>query len=215
MRYIISIFIFLYASSLAFSQSEVYKVGFLLDKNTEEIEGLLDSLMDEISAVVGEDAILEFPITRRFYNNFDATIALSNYTTLVQNDTDIIIAFGTVNNSVISKIGTYQKPTIVFGTLSEELLDSDKSSVSNVTNYISITTSQSYSDDIKLFKELANPKRIGVVVEKALLDNISVTETFEGIGADLNIEMTIIPFENELCTHRRCELLVGLPHGAP
>jgi outer membrane protein TolC len=195
MRYIVSVFIFLCACSLAFSQSEVYKVGFLLDKNTEEIEGLLDSLTDEISAVVGEDAILEFPIASILYNNFDATIALNNYTTLVQNDTDIIIAFGTVNNSVISKIGVYQKPTIVFGTLSEELLDSDKSSVADITNYISITTSQSYSDDMKLFQELANPKRIGVVVEKSLIDNISISETFERIGADLNIEMIIIPFD--------------------
>ena len=195
MRYILSVFIFLCANIFVFSQSEIYKVGLLLDKSTVEVDGLLESLIEEVSAVVGEDAILEFPNTSILYNNFDAATALRNYKALVQNDIDIIIAFGTVNNSVISKIGTYQKPTIVFGTLSEELLGSDKSGLSDVTNYISITTSQSYSEDLKLFKELVNPNRIGVVVEKALIDNIPIAETFEAIGDDLNIEMTIIPFD--------------------
>ena len=57
MRSILSIFLFLCASLLAFSQSNTYQVGFLLDRNSTEINGLLEELSNEISAVVGEDAL--------------------------------------------------------------------------------------------------------------------------------------------------------------
>ena len=128
-------------------------------------------------------------------NNFDSSTALNNYNVLVENNTDIIIAFGVVNNAVISKIGTYQKPTIVFGALSEELL-TDESLVSNITNYTSIVTSQSYTEDIKLLQKLASPKTIGVVVEKAFMDNLPIASTFNDISKDLNIEIKLIPFDS-------------------
>lgn len=182
-------------TTLSFSQIKQYKIGFLLDKNSNEIEGLLDELSNEISAVVGEDAIIVFPEGRTLINSFDATKALRNYNLLLQNDTDIIIAFGIVNNAVISKIGTYQKPTIVFGAVSEELL-TNESLVSNIANYTSIVTSQSYTEDITLLKKLTNPKKIAVVVEKAFIDNLPIGETFSKIGEDLDLEMHLIPFES-------------------
>ena len=182
-------------TTLSFSQIKQYKIGFLLDKNSNEIEGLLDELSNEISAVVGEDAIIVFPEGRTLINSFDATKALRNYNLLLHNDTDIIIAFGIVNNAVISKIGTYQKPTIVFGAVSEELL-TNESLVSNIANYTSIVTSQSYTEDITLLKKLTNPKKIAVVVEKAFIDNLPIGETFSKIGEDLDLEMHLIPFES-------------------
>ena len=117
MRYILSFSFFLCTSLFAYAQSNIYQVGFLLDKNTIEISDLIVGLSDEILAVVGEDAVIEFPESSKLVNNFDSVQALNNYNTLLQNDTDIIIAFGIVNNSVISKLGTYQKPTILFGAL--------------------------------------------------------------------------------------------------
>ena len=195
MRYILYVFLFLFTSLFVYSQSNTYKVGYLLDKNSVEISGLIAGLSNEISAVVGEDAIIEFPNSSILVNDFDSAKALTNYNTLLQSNTDIIIAFGIVNNAVISKIGTYQKPTIVFGALSEELL-TDVVTVSNVVNYISITTSQSYTDDLKLLKTIANPKAVGVIVEKAFIDNLPITETFSRIGEDLDLEMSLITFES-------------------
>ncbi|WP_033956280.1 TolC family protein [Psychroserpens jangbogonensis] len=194
MRNILSVFLFLCASLLAFSQSNTYQVGFLLDKNSTEINGLLEELSNEISAVVGEDAVLEFSESRTLVNNFDSAKALSNYNVLLQNGTDIIIAFGTVNNAVISKIGSYQKPTIVFGALSEELR-TDKLQVSNIKNYTSIITSQSYTEDLKLFKEIAKPKTVGVIVEKSIKDNLPIKKTFDDLGTELQLDMKLIPFE--------------------
>jgi len=195
MRYILSFLLSFFITTLTFSQDNTFKIGFLLDKNSVEINELLKELSDEISAVVGEDAVLEFPEVSKLVNNFDSSTALNNYNVLVENNTDIIIAFGVVNNAVISKIGTYQKPTIVFGALSEELL-TDESLVSNITNYTSIVTSQSYTEDIKLLQKLASPKSIGVVVEKAFIDNLPIASTFNDISKDLNIEIKLIPFDS-------------------
>ncbi|MFK7780887.1 TolC family protein [Psychroserpens sp.] len=195
MRYILSVLLFLFVSFMAFTQSNTYQVGFLLDKNSKDIKGLLAELSVEISAVVGEDATIEFSDANTLVNDFDTTKALNNYNRLLQNNTDIIIAFGIVNNSVISKIGSYSKPTIVFGALSEELQTED-TIVSNIQNYTSITTSQSYTEDIKLLQKLANPKRIGVVIEKAFTDNLPISETFNKIGQDLDLEMRLITFES-------------------
>ena len=195
MRYILSFLLSFFITTLTFSQDNTFKIGFLLDKNSVEINELLKELSDEISAVVGEDAVLEFPEVSKLVNNFDSSTALNNYNVLVENNTDIIIAFGVVNNAVISKVATYQKPTIVFGALSEELL-TDESLVSNIKNYTSIVTSQSYTEDIKLLQKLASPKTIGVVVEKAFMDNLPVTSTFNDISKDLNIEIKLIPFDS-------------------
>lgn len=195
MRYILSFLLSFFITTLTFSQDKTFRIGFLLDKNSVEINELLKELSDEISAVVGEDAVLEFPEVSKLVNNFDSSTALNNYNVLVENNTDIIIAFGVVNNAVISKVGTYQKPTIVFGALSEELL-TDESLVSNITNYTSIVTSQSYTEDIKLLQKLASPKTIGVVVEKAFMDNLPIASTFNDISKDLNIEIKLIPFDS-------------------
>ncbi len=195
MRYVLSFSLSFFITTLTFSQDNTFKIGFLLDKNSVEINELMNELSDEISAVVGEDAVLEFPEVSKLVNNFDSSTALNNYNVLVENNTDIIIAFGVVNNAVISKIGTYQKPTIVFGALSEELL-TDESLVSNITNYTSIVTSQSYTEDIKLLQKLASPKTIGVVVEKAFMDNLPIASTFNDISKDLNIEIKLIPFDS-------------------
>lgn len=195
MRYVLSFLLSFFITTLTFSQDKTFRIGFLLDKNSVEINELMNKLSDEISAVVGEDAVLEFPEVSKLVNNFDSSTALNNYNVLVENNTDIIIAFGVVNNAVISKIGTYQKPTIVFGALSEELL-TDESLVSNITNYTSIVTSQSYTEDIKLLQKLASPKTIGVVVEKAFMDNLPIASTFNDISKDLNIEIKLIPFDS-------------------
>jgi outer membrane protein TolC len=195
MRYILSVFLFLGLTALTFSQTKTFQVGFLLDKNSSEVDTLIEELSEEITAVVGEDATLFFPESSRLVNNFDATQALNNYNALIKNNTDIIIAFGIVNNAVISEIGTYPKPTIVFGALSKELVKNDVL-VSNITNYTSIITSQSYTEDLKLLKKLANPKSVGIIVEKAFTDNLPIQETFDGIGNELDLEMSLITFES-------------------
>ncbi|MBT8395246.1 MAG: TolC family protein, partial [Bacteroidia bacterium] len=193
MRKILSVLFFICICYSAVSQTKTYKVGYLLDKTSVEIEGLLGELSKEITAVVGEDAIIEFPVNSKLVNDFDLKRARINYNALVNNDTDIIIAFGIINNTVISQDGAFPKPTIVFGALSEELI-SDMP-IAGIKNYTLLTTSQSYTKDLKLLKELANPKRVGVAVERTFSRNMPVAETFNAIGNELDLDISLIAFE--------------------
>lgn len=57
-NYFVILFAF-FVTINAYSQSKTYKIGYLLEKSSVEIEALLDDLSSEISAVVGEDAIMD------------------------------------------------------------------------------------------------------------------------------------------------------------
>jgi len=195
MRYYYSVLLTLSFFLFSFSQSKTYKIGYLLDKTSPEIEVLLQGLSNEISAVVGEDAVLQFPKNNQLVNDFNLDRATSNYNQLLSNDTDIIIAFGIVNNTIISKRDNYPKPTIVFGALSEELVADDNAD-RGLKNFMSITTSQSYAEDLQLLKKLANPKRVGVAIEKPFLENLPIETAFDKISSDLDMEFQLIPFEN-------------------
>ena len=193
MRYYLSIIFFLGFQLLLFSQTKTYEIGYLLDKTSPEIEILLNELTNEITAVVGEDAVVTFPKQSKLINDFSTDKALQNYNILLNNSTDIIIAFGVVNNTVISKFDTFKKPTIVFGALSEEL--SDKvSETSNIPNFTSIITTQSYTEDLKTLQQLANPKQVGVVIERAFTENLPIENTLNDIANDLEMSLKLIPF---------------------
>lgn len=193
MRYIFNICLILFFSAFSYAQTKTYEVGYLLDQYSSEIQILLDELSNEITAVVGEDATVIFSKENQLNNNFSAGQALKNYQKLLNNNTDIIIAFGVVNNDVISKIGFYEKPTIVFGALSEELRD-NKPLATNIKNYTSLITSQSYTEDLKILQQLADPKIVGVAVEKAFAENIKVEKAFNSIGEVLGMQIKFIPF---------------------
>ena len=196
MRRILILFVVVFGSFFTHSQTPTYTVGFLLDKINPEIEGLLDGLETEIIRVVGEDAIVEFSKANRLVNDFNNTKAKQNYDKYVSDEIDIIIAFGVVNNNVIANETTYPKPTIVFGSLSKELLKGqDISPTSQISNYTSIITSQSYTEDLKLLQQLADPKSVAIIVEKPFAENQPLEETFDEIGTALDLDLTILPFE--------------------
>ena len=92
-------------------------IGLLVDSKSEESSKLLSRLKDEVKAVVGEDATISFSEPNVLINDFSLEKATANYNTLLNGDVDIILAFGLVNNTVISKLKTYPKPTILFGAI--------------------------------------------------------------------------------------------------
>jgi outer membrane protein TolC len=194
MRRIIFTFCFICLACLSFSQNNHYNVGYLLDRSSPKIDSLISQLNKEIKAVVGQDAVLEFPKEFRLINNFNSEEALKNYNTFLTKDVDLIIALGMVNNLVLSKIEKYPKPTIVFGSLSEEFR-SDKNIELTPPNFTSITTSQSYTEDLKILQELASPSNVGIILEKAFVKNLPAQEVFEKIGNDLGFKIVLIPFE--------------------
>jgi len=193
MRYYLIIVLLLLVNLTSFSQTKTFDVGFLVDKTNPEIEGLLDRLENEIKAVIGEDAIIQFSKKNRLINNFDNKLALEHYNQLLENETDIIIAFGSVNNKMLYGQKQYKKPTILFGTLSNELVNE---SIEKADNFTSIVTIQSFEEDLNLLKKLVAPKRVGILVEKALLDFQSLDDTFLNLERKLGFELKIVPFES-------------------
>lgn len=195
MRFYLTLVVLLFINVSSFSQAKVFDIGFLGDKSSTEIDGMLDELEKEIKAVIGEDAIVQFSKSNRLTNNFDTDIALQNYQRLLENETDIIIAFGTVNNLVLTNQKSFPKPTILFGTLSQELLDKPHFDGDNkIENFTSIVTLQSYEEDLDLLKQLAAPKRVGLLVESSFLYYDKLNATVKGFEDHLNLDLEIIPF---------------------
>ncbi len=176
-----------------FSQEKVFELGYLLDSKSEEIDALIDELEEEIKAVVGEDATISFDRATRLVNHFDATLALQNYQQLLS-EVDIIVAFGNINNAVISQLKDYPKPTILFGTVNKEFLSSEALQ-NDKANFTSILTTLSYEEDLTLLKQLVGCKNVGIILERGVMDYTPIAEMIPNLERDLELNLTILPFE--------------------
>lgn len=176
------------------AQKQTYHIGFLLDYTNPEIESLLDRLELEIERVVGEDARIEYPGANRLVNNFNNERAIANYESYINSNVDIIIAFGIINSAVLSKFDTYSKPTILFGTISKELLG-ENFKFNKKQNLTTIVTLQSYEEDLIFLKEIANPKKVAVILENNFADNIPGEKLFSALGSKLDMDLRLLKFE--------------------
>ena len=117
-----------------------YKVGILVDRTNPELAPLINKLKNEVKAVVGEDAIIVFPEDAILINNFDLERARNNYNQLLASDVDIILAFGVLNNEIISALAVHQKPTILFGAVNRDVQQLDLSKTSSgIENFTYLT----------------------------------------------------------------------------
>ena len=175
-----------------------FKVGILLDISNEESQSLLfDKLKNEIQAVVGEDATIEFPVDKVLINHFDLERAKSNHQTLLNDDTDIILAFGVMNNEVISKLNEHAKPTILFGSINSDLHELDLTqSTSKIKNFTFLIESESFQKDLEKFKELSNFQNLGIAVDAPITEILPFKETFDKILAGLDANYKLIPFDS-------------------
>lgn len=181
---------------VTFSQTkEAYNIGILLDNQTSEIKPLLSTLQNEIKAVIGEDAIINFSETNVLVNNYSIEKATSNYNTLLTNNTDIIIAFGVINNEVISKLKTHQKPTILFGVINNDFgYFNSNQQTSGIPNFTYLLTSQSFTNDLSALKELTNFTNVGIAIEAELIDILPFKTIFDREAAALGINYKMIPY---------------------
>ncbi len=165
MKFITALLMILALPILAHGQQkDSYNIGILLDAGTPELSYLLDSLKAEITAVVGEDADIVFPDESILTKELDIERAAQNYQTLISNDTDIIIAFGQINNTIISNQEVHVKPTILFGAVNLDLVDFDENKqTSGIENFTYLIASQSYRRDLEVFKSIFDYRRVGVV----------------------------------------------------
>jgi outer membrane protein TolC len=184
------------ANVLAFSQTKKnYNIGMLLDSQTQESTELLSRLKSEIKAVVGEDATISFSGANMLINDFNLEKATVNYNRLLDSNTDIILAFGLVNNVVISKLKTFQKPTILFGAINKDFdfIDGDKET-SLISNFTYIILPQSYKKDLNTLKELTSFSTVGIAVEEGLVNVLPFNDLFDKITKEVGVSYKMIPY---------------------
>ncbi|WP_394746722.1 TolC family protein [Spongiimicrobium salis] len=193
-----TLLLFLLFSVLVFSQKKTtYTIGTLLDNQTAELTPLVQKLQTEIQAVVGEDATINFPKERILVNDYSVEKARQNYNQLLNDDTDIILAFGSLNNQIINALATYEKPVILFGAVNKDMSTLDFSkTTSGIHNFTYLVESRSYLEDLKKFKTLTGFKELGIVIEKPLLDLLPWEATFDKELQELEATYKLIPFEN-------------------
>ena len=176
-------------------EKETYTIGILVDTIAPELAPLLDLLQNEIIAVVGEDATISFPEGSLLVNGFDVAQAEIHYQTLLDDDTDIIIAFGPVNNEIISGQAVHQKPTILFGALNRDLIDIDEDKeTSGIDNFTYLITSQSYEQDLRTFETLYDFNHVGVIVAGPQLITRRIQEALDPVFAELGATYDLIPY---------------------
>ena len=196
MKTYLSVLFFIFISIASFSQTKIYRIGFLLDKSNNEVEALLNLLQDEIVSVIGQDAIIDFPQNSRRTNNFEDSVVIQNYRDYINEGYDIVISFGTVNNKALFDLQEYPVPTILFGTLSNDLVGNEAfEKYENRKNFTAIATVHSYEEDLNLLKQLVNPKRVGVLVEQAFYEAVSgLGDEFNALQQKTQMELKLIPF---------------------
>ena len=197
MKKITFLFVLLVTLSASSQQKKTYEIGILLDMIVPELSPLLDELKNEIAAVVGEDATIQFSNENVFSNELNLARAETNYQALVNSEVDIILAFGVINNAVITKKTTFPKPTILFGAVNEDFLSIEKENqTSGIENLTYLIASKSYAKDLKIFKELTSFKKVGIIIQKPFLDIFPYQSYFDTELGKLGASYTIIPFQN-------------------
>ena len=188
--------ILLISSSSAHGQSkEVVQIGVLVDVFTEESQSIRLQMENEIRAVVGEDAEIVISNDNILVSNLDEAQAELNYQTLLENETDIILAFGPLNNKIVSAKSVFEKPTILFGAVNLDLITMDMSQqTSGIDNFNFLVTSASYRQDLEAFKTLVDIKNVGILVTGELEGVLQLDEVFGQIANDLEFEYTLIPY---------------------
>ncbi|WP_299556400.1 TolC family protein [Seonamhaeicola sp.] len=194
MRKLLTILLLLTVISV-YSQKQ-YDIGILLDRRTEGLTPLLLQLQDQIKAVVGEDADINFPDKNILTNDFNLQKAEQNYNVLLNNEVDIILAFGVVNSEIISSQKEHVKPTILFGAVNKDFNAIDLSKeTSGIKNFTYLIESESFSDDFKTFNELTDFSTLGIIIEQPLTDFLPLKNVFDEAFKTLQANYKLIPFD--------------------
>lgn len=206
--FILLIFMPLLASQSSFAK-RVVEIGILTDFLNEDFRPVTDKLIEEIRAVVGNDADIVTNEKNVFINGFDIETAADQYKTLVAGNVDIILAFGPINNELITRQRRHSKPTILFGAVNSDIIgiDLDKKT-SGISNFTYMVAPLSYKKDLANFNAVYPLKKTAVVGFGPWITPESrkvLSETFDGLGAEYELfqyqntsqfEQDIMPFDS-------------------
>jgi len=185
--------LFILTLTFAFSQAQKkVSIGILTDKSSEQTKPLLEQLKNEITAVVGQETTIIFKEVLE--NNFNKETAKSNYQALINNNTDIILSFGVINNIMLYQEKVYPKPTIVFGSVNSDFFNLPKNQkTSNINNITYLIAPFSYTSDLDVFKSLYNYKKVGIIVDDFLPKALPLKSIFDTYFSKNESDYKLIP----------------------
>ncbi|WP_108840613.1 TolC family protein [Aquimarina sp. Aq78] len=191
------VFLLVFINILGYSQtSKTISIGILADKSSEETQPLLAKLQSEIKSVVGRDATVVFKEVLE--NGFNVATAKTNYQTLLDTDTDIILAFGVVNTIVVYQEKNYPKPTIVFGSVNGDFYDlPEGQQTSEIDNITYLITPFSYTKDLEIFQSLYEYKKVGIVIDDVITNVLPVKALFDDYFSKKESSYTLIPLKDK------------------
>ncbi|RNC85869.1 MAG: TolC family protein [Balneola sp.] len=197
-RYLLLFCLLAVLQSVQAQTKQSYNIGFIFDTLPENAEILLVQMQNEIRSVVGQDATINFPESGIYINNLSLEGARDNFKAINENpEVDIILAFGVLNNVVILENEVHNKPTILFGTITREFKSESLSEeTSGIDNLSLILTSQSITQDLSIFSELVNFRKVGIVFEDYLMDVLPLEETIASITDSIGVEHRIINYNS-------------------
>ncbi|HSR59602.1 MAG TPA: hypothetical protein VLL47_02550, partial [Robiginitalea sp.] len=170
------------ASPLGAQEKPRYQIGVLADRYTPESNAILGRLQEEIRAVVGEDAHLEFLPELRLFNDFDLNQARANYEQLASGEADLVMAFGYVSSLMLRERQAFPLPTILFGATNLEIAQFDtESQPSGIPNFTYLIDVQSYAEDLAALRELTQFGNLGIAIEAKIAETLPVREAFQRI----------------------------------
>jgi outer membrane protein TolC len=175
--------ILLFISVIGIAQKQNITIGILHDVNPQNSKPLFEQLKKEITDLVGADHNIQFKDA--LINNYNLSTAVKNYETLIESETDIILAFGVVNSIMLYQQKSYPKPTIVVGAINKdfvELPEGQKTSLINNITYL--ITPFSYTEDLNAFEDIYSYKKMGVLVDSFLLNYLPIKQYFDQYYAD-------------------------------
>ncbi|WP_297695485.1 TolC family protein [uncultured Eudoraea sp.] len=195
MRKIVLIYLLVIPFIVLSQEKKTYNIGILVDLIKPELIPTLEDLKNEITDVVGEDAYIQFPDEYFLSNDLDLQRARTNYEQLLNSDTDIILAFGLVNNAVMIAQDSFPKPTIIFGAVNNDFLDIDKEvQTSGIENITYLISSRSYINDLATFYELTGFKKLGIVVQQPFMEVYPYEDLFDEEIQKYGAEYKLISF---------------------
>lgn len=195
MRKIVLIYLLVIPFIVLSQEKKTYNIGILVDLIKPELIPTLEDLKNEITDVVGEDAYIQFPDEYFLSNDLNLQRARTNYEQLLNSDTDIILAFGLVNNAVMIAQDSFPKPTIIFGAVNNDFLDIDKEvQTSGIENITYLISSRSYINDLATFYELTGFKKLGIVVQQPFMEVYPYEDLFDEEIQKYGAEYKLISF---------------------
>lgn len=191
-------------AALAFTAGPLYAqdpepidVGIMIDQPPAEVSALFNQMRDEVLAVVGTAATIRMEEANIRTNDYDPERAEANYQALLDDDTDLIIAFGPVSAAVVAGRDAYPKPTIVFGGVNRDLLDlPERGATSGISNFTYLIASESYENDMRTFKALYDFEHVAVVMPPGPIEALQLRERLPPLMQELDAEFEIVPYDS-------------------